>query len=190
MEGDRFGQLVYLALMLAALGGWVLVEYRSRLAFAARSALAWGMIFIGVVAGYGLWGDIRRDVRPVQQVSGQEIVIPRAQDGHYYVMLKINGVEVEMMADTGASGLTLAPADASKLGLDPAGLAYTGQADTANGTVRTARVTLDSITLGPYSDSDVRASVTEGAMDISLLGMDYLGLYSIQIEGDRMVLKR
>ena len=59
----------YCLLLLAALGGWVLVEYRQRLGFALRTGLAWGMIFVGVAAGYGLWGDIRRDIRPSQTVG-------------------------------------------------------------------------------------------------------------------------
>ena len=190
MAGETFGRLLYLVLLLAALGGWVLVEYRQRLGFALRTGLAWGMIFVGVAAGYGLWGDIRRDVRPNQTVGQNEVTIPRAQDGHYYLKLQINGTALEMMADTGASGLTLSANDAKSVGIDPAGLAYVGQAMTANGVVRTARVKLDSVDFGPFQDQGVGAFVTEGDMDISLLGMDYLGKFSIQIEGDRMVLRR
>lgn len=190
MEGETFGRVLYLVLLLAALGGWVLVEYRQRLGFALRTAMAWGMIFVGVAAGYGLWGDIRRDIRPSQTVGQDEVTIPRAQDGHYYLKLVINGAPLEMMADTGASGLTLSANDARSVGIDPAGLAYVGQAMTANGVVRTARVKLDSVDFGPFQDQGVGAFVTEGDMDISLLGMDYLGKFSIQIEGDRMVLRR
>ncbi len=190
MEGETFGRALYLVVLLAALGGWVLVEYRKRLGFALRTAMAWGMIFVGVVAGYGLWGDIRRDVRPEQSEGHNEVTIPRAQDGHYYLQLKINGTPLEMMADTGASGLTLSANDAKSVGLDPASLAYVGQAMTANGVVRTARVRLDSVDFGPFQDQGVGAFVTEGDMDISLLGMDYLGKFSIQIEGDRMILRR
>ncbi len=190
MAGETFGRLLYLVLLLAALGGWVLVEYRQRLGFALRTGLAWGMIFVGVAAGYGLWGDIRRDVRPNQTVGQNEVTIPRAQDGHYYLKLQINGTALEMMADTGASGLTLSANDAKSVGIDPAGLAYVGQAMTANGVVRTARVRLDRVDFGPFQDQDLGAFVTEGDMDISLLGMDYLGKFSIQIEGDKMVLRR
>lgn len=66
MEGETFGRALYLVVLLAALGGWVLVEYRKRLGFALRTAMAGDDLYIGVVAGYGLWGDIRRDVRPEQ----------------------------------------------------------------------------------------------------------------------------
>jgi aspartyl protease family protein len=67
---------------------------------------------------------------------------------------------------------------------------FLGEAQTANGIVRTARVTLDRVDFGPFSDSGVSAWVTDGEMDLSLLGMDYLSRYSIQILGNRMILSR
>lgn len=136
MDGDQVARLAYLAIILAALGGWVLVEYRGRLGFAARSAMAWGMIFVAAMAGYGLWGDIRSSIMPVQAVvEGGRIEVPRADDGHYYLTLKIDGQEIEFLADTGATNVVLSDRDAKKLGIDPEGLAYLGEADTANGVI-------------------------------------------------------
>ncbi len=191
MDGDVWARLAYLGLLLAALGGWVLVEYRGRLGVAMRAAAAWGMIFVGAVAGYGLWQDIRTDILPRQSVAeGGEIRVPRAEDGHYYLMVEVNGTTVQFMADTGASNVVLSTEDARRLGIDPASLLYMGEARTANGTVRTARVTLPEVTLGPYQDADLTAWVNEGEMDISLLGMDYLGRYRIEMAGNEMVLRR
>lgn len=190
MDGDQIARLVYLGLLLMAVGGWVLVEYRARLGQALRVAMAWGMIFLGVAAGYGLWGDLRRDIHPDQIASATQVEIPRSPDGHYYLRLQINGQPISFMADTGASGITLSSADAKALGIDPTGLTYLGRAMTANGEVRTARVNLPLVVLGPFQDQDVTAFVTDGAMDGSLLGMDYLGLFSIQMASDRMILRR
>jgi len=39
MNGDDFVRLGYLALLLAAIGGWVIVEYRGRMAQALRCLL-------------------------------------------------------------------------------------------------------------------------------------------------------
>ena len=94
------------------------------------------------------------------------------------------------MADTGASEVVLNAKDAARLGITGDGLAFTGQAMTANGMVQTARVTLRDVKFGPFSDAAIPAAVTTGAMDISLLGMSYLGQFSISIAGDRMELKR
>lgn len=191
MDGDSTARLIYLGLLLAALGGWVMVEYRGRLGFALRTAMAWGMIFLGVMAGYGLWQEVRTDVIPRQSVmEGGEITLPRAPDGHYYLTLDIGGTPLRFMVDTGATNVVLSRADARRLGIDPASLMYLGQAQTANGIVRTARVELRDVRLGPYADASLRAYVNDGDMDGSLLGMDYLGRFRIEIAGDRMVLRR
>lgn len=119
-----------------------------------------------------------------------EITIPRAPDGHYYVTLDINGTPIRFLADTGASNMVLTQADATALSIDPESLVYLGEAATANGTVRTARVTLPSVTLGPYTDTDFPAWVNRGDMQGSLLGMEYLRLFRVEIAADQMILRR
>lgn len=191
MDADTIAQLIYLGLLLAALGGWVLVEYRKRMGAALRTALAWGMIFLGVMAGYGLWNDISRNITASQIVStGGDIEIPRSPDGHYYVTLDINGEGVRFLADTGATNMVLSTTDARRLGIEPESLVYLGEAMTANGVVRTARVSLPQVTLGPFTDTDFPAYVNKAEMEGSLLGMDYLGQYHVEIAGNRMVLRR
>lgn len=191
MDGDTIARMAYLGLLLAAVGGWVIVEYRQRLGLALRAAAAWGLIFVGAVAGYGLWSDIRTDIGPAQMtVADGRVELPRAPDGHYYATLMLNGTELRFMADTGATNMVLSQQDARRIGIDPATLVYLAEAQTANGTVRTARVTLDSVELGPFRDAPFQAWVTDGEMEGSLLGMDYLGLFRIEIAGDRMILTR
>ena len=190
MNGDDTARLIYLGLILASLGGWIMVEYRKRMGVALRSVLAWGMIVVGLMAGYGLWGDIRQDIMPVQATSGAQVTIPRASDGHYYPSLTVAGRSISFMADTGATSVVLSPADARALGIDPAGLTYFGQAMTANGVVRTATVTLHDVRFGPFHDDSVTAQVNEAEMANSLLGMDYLGRFSVTMAGDKMVLTR
>ncbi len=190
LSADDTARLIYLGLILASLAGWIMVEYRNRMGQALRTALAWGLIFVGLMAGYGLWGDIRRDILPQQAVQGGQIVIPRGADGHYHPSLTINGQSINFIADTGASNVVLTQQDARKLGIDPGSLAYMGQAMTANGIVRTASVTISDVTFGPYHDDTILASVNDGQMDSSLLGMDYLGRFTITMSGDRMMLSR
>lgn len=190
MNGDSTAQLIYLGLLLAAVGGWIMVEFRGRMGQALRTGLAWGMIFIGLMAGYGLWGDLRRDIMPVQSVAGQMVTIPRAADGHYYPRLTIDGTDLVFLADTGATSVVLSPRDARSLGIDPTRLTYMGQAYTANGVVRTATVTLRNVTFGPFTDATVTAQVNEADMQGSLLGMDYLGRFSVTMAGDQMILTR
>ena len=191
MDSETTGRLLYLVLLLAAVGGWIIVEYRKRMGEALRTAAAWGLIFIGVMAGYGLWNDVRTDIAPQQMVSeAGAIEVPRAEDGHYYLTLDINGTPVQFLADTGATNMVLSDRDARRIGIDPETLVYIGTAQTANGTVRTARVTLPSVTLGPYQDTDFTAWVNGGEMSDSLLGMEYLSLYRVEIAEDMMILRR
>lgn len=191
MDGNDYGRLAYLALLLLAVGGYVIVEFRNRMGQAMRIGAAWGLIFVGVIAGYGLWNDIRPDLIPRQMVSDTgRVEVPRAGDGHFYITLDVGGTPVRFMADTGATNMVLSTDDAERLGFDPESLVYLGTAQTANGTVRTARVELAEVALGPFRDSDFPAWVNEGEMSMSLLGMEYLGLYRVEIAGDRMILTR
>ncbi|MDP2082782.1 MAG: TIGR02281 family clan AA aspartic protease [Pseudotabrizicola sp.] len=191
MDGDMIARLAYLGLLLAAVGGYIIVEFRGRMGQALRTAAAWGLIVVGLMAGYGLWHDLRPGLLPRQAVvEGGEIRLPRAADGHYYLTLTIGGTPMPFMVDTGASQVVLSLADARRLGIDPSTLAFIGEARTANGIVRTARVTLTDVALGPHRDDRLGAVVNEGDLDTSLLGMSYLGRYSIEITSGEMILRR
>jgi aspartyl protease family protein len=191
MDGETLARVGYLAIILVALGGWVMVEFRQRMGQALRMALAWGLIFVGIVAGFGLWSDIRQDVMPMQEVTDSGTVeVPRAEDGHYYLTLMVNGTAVPFMVDTGASGMVLGGEDAARLGIDPESLMFLGEANTANGVVRTAQVTLPLVELGPFRNENFRAFVTEGELEQSLLGMDYLGQFRMEFDGRSLVLRQ
>lgn len=191
MDSDMIARLAYLGLLMVAIGGYLMVEFRGRMGEALRTAAAWGLIVVGLMAGYGLWQDLRPNPLPRQTViAGDEIRLPRAADGHYYLTLTIDGTPIAFMVDTGASQVVLRLSDAERLGIDPARLAFIGEARTANGTVRTARVTLNDVALGPHRDARLTAVVNEGDLDTSLLGMSYLGRYSVEITGGEMILRR
>ncbi len=191
MDAEALARVAYIGIILAALGGWVMVEFRQRMGQALRMALAWGLIFVGMMAGYGLWSDIRREAMPVQMVSDAgEVEVPISPDGHYYLTLLINGTDVPFMVDTGASGMVIGNEDAARLGIEPQSLRFTGQAMTANGSVRTAQVTLPVVELGPFRNEGFRAYVTEGEMPGSLLGMDYLGQFRMEFAGGRLILRQ
>lgn len=190
MDSDLLPRLLYILLLLAALGGWMLTEFRARLGQTLRMLMAWGMILLGLVAGYGLWSDVRPQLLSVQQVQGDRIEVTRDGDGHFHLTLNISGTPVRFMVDTGASNVVLSNRDAGRLGVDASQLAFVGRAATANGIIRTARVMLSDVQLGDFRDARLPAYVTDGDMDVSLLGMDYLRLYRIEIDGNRMILTR
>ena len=175
MDTNSTMNLVYLMLLLVAVGGWVVTQGRRQWGKLAQQFAAWALIFLGVVAAVGLWGDIRQTVMPTQAVlQGGLITVPRSPDGHYYLTAEVNGKPLRFMVDTGASDLVLTQGDAERVGLNPANLVYSGRAMSANGEVGIAPVTLDSVALGPVRSERVRAMVNGGEMQQSLLGMRYL----------------
>lgn len=193
MNSDDLGSLIYLIVLLAAVGSWVFVQNRQSLGKTAQQLAIWGLIFLGVIAAYGLWEDIRHTVMPQQAVLSDtgQITVPRARDGHYYLSLEVNGTPITFLVDTGASEIVLTQNDAKRLGIDIAALNYFGRAMTANGEVRTARVTLETVALDSIVDQNVAAWVNEGALEDSLLGMSYLQRFaSFEIRNSELILTR
>ena len=193
MSEHDVGRLVYLVLLGAVLVSYLLISHRAQLGALLRGGLLWGLIFLGVAVGALLWQDVRDDLIPTRAVSFGEgrVEVPRHPSGHYFATLTVQGVPVEFIVDTGATDVVLSRADARRLGLDPDRLVYSGQAQTANGTVRTARIILDDVTFGGFSDQQLRAWVNEGELEYSLLGMAYLERFDrIEISRDRLILIR
>jgi aspartyl protease family protein len=193
MDTDSTMRVIYLVLLVCAIGGWFIAQNRLSLGKLLQQVLIWAFIFLGILAGYGLWEDIRGTVMPQQSVveDAGQIELPRARDGHYYIRLDVNGTPVDFVVDTGATSVVLTQDDATRVGLSPQDLAFIGRAQTANGTVRTAPVTLETVSVAGFSDRNVPASVNEGALHQSLLGMSYLNRWSrIEIADGAMILTR
>jgi len=193
MTNDDFGRLIYLVVLGSVVVLWFFMQNRNSLNKTLQQAAIWALIFVGAVAVAGLWNDIRQTTNPALasfSADGQ-ISVPRAADGHYYIMLEVNGAPVRFVVDTGATDMVLTHDDARRAGLNLDNLAYFGRAQTANGEVDIAPVWLDRVALGPVVDTNVSASVNAGDMGQSLLGMSYLQRFDrIEISGGELVLTR
>lgn len=193
MSGDTLASLLYLGLLGVALISYVIVSARQSLSSTAQQLIIWALIFVGAVAGFGLWEDVQRTVSPRQAVfeQGLRVDIPVSADGHYYLTLKLNGAPVDFVVDTGASEMVLSARDASRAGFRADQLDFNGIASTANGTVQTARVFLNKVELGEFVEYEVPAVVNGGALETSLLGMRYLERWGrVEIGGNKMTLVR
>lgn len=192
MSSADSASLIYLLLLGAALAFWFFIQNRDSLNRKLQQAALWALIFVGAIAAYGLWDDISRSGMSAR-ISAEtgEITVPRSADGHYYLTLQVNDTPIRFVVDTGATDMVLTRADAVTAGVDPGDQGFSGRARTANGTVRVAPVRLDTVAIGPVQDRNVRASVNDGEMDTSLLGMTYLHRFSsIQIANGEMILSR
>ncbi|MFD1882761.1 retropepsin-like aspartic protease family protein [Paracoccus pacificus] len=189
---DLWMNVAYFALLLIAVGGFLVVEMRTRPGQTIRQALAWLLIFLGVIAAAGLWDQISNTVSPRQiTLEGGRVEIPQGNDGHYRLTADLNGQPVTFIVDTGASTIVLSHADARRIGIEPDDLAYYGTAMTANGAVPTAQVTIARLTLGDISDTNVPAVVTQGELGQSLLGMSFLSRFvRVSIDNGVMVIER
>lgn len=193
MTADQTASLIYLVLLGCVIAGYFFLSHRTSLGTSLRQAGLWALIFIGVIVAYGLWGDLRGTVLPRQAVFADEgrVEVPLSMDGHYHMVLRINNTPVQFVVDTGATDIVLSRKDAARVGLDVDALPFLGTANTANGTVKTARVRLEDVALGEITDRNVSAVVNAGEMDGSLLGMGYLNRFSeVSFGGGKMVLTR
>ncbi|MBF9059127.1 TIGR02281 family clan AA aspartic protease [Rhodobacterales bacterium HKCCSP123] len=193
MTGEQIGSLAYLLLLGAVIAGWHLVANRRQMGKLAQQAAIWIFIFLGAIVAAGLWSDIRDTVAPRQAImqDGAQVVVPMQHDGHFYLTLEVNGTPVRFVVDTGATEMVLSAEDAMRVGLSPEALVFSGRAFTANGTVETAPVMLQTVALGGVVDEGVRAVVNSGDLGESLLGMSYLRRFDrIEISGGQLVLER
>lgn len=193
LSGDDFGNLIYLGLLGAAVAFWFFTSGRNSMNKMLQHMAVWALIFIGVIAAYGMWGDIRQTVVPQQSViqDGERIELPRARDGHYYAVAMVNDVPIRFVVDTGATGVVLRLEDAEKAGIPADSLAFLGKAMTANGPVRLASVRTENFGLPGAIRKGFRVDVNEGKMSQSLMGMSYLQTFErIEISGGQLILER
>jgi aspartyl protease family protein len=194
------GMLGWLALVGA--GGLAMLRQRPRKAILQMGA--WIAIILLLVLGYSFQPEFSAMMTFVKArltgalIPGQaqeqqdgSVVFARANDGHFHVEAMVDGTRINFLVDTGASGIVLSPADARRLGFDPAQLDYSVWTPTANGNGRAAKVNLNSIVIGPIRRAAMQALVNQADMDGSLLGMTFLNsLGSFTVEGDKLVLRQ
>lgn len=125
----------------------------------------------------------------VDAVTGSEepITLERGRSGHFVATGRINGEPVEFLLDTGATYVAVPGELAERLGLEASGSAWF---NTANGRVRGDLTTLDEVSLGGFSATNVRGSISPGMEgDVALMGMSFLNRFDIEIRDSRMVLR-
>lgn len=181
-------------------------QYRGRLATAARDLLVWGAIILALVAAYGFRDQFElvasrvmdelqpagTDLGVATEAAGEQAVrLRKRSDGHFVARAVVEGTQITMLVDTGASSVVLRSTDAERAGIDTAGLSYVVPVQTANGTAFAARVRLKSVSVGTITYENVEALIAQaGALDESLLGMSFLSrLGSYEFSGDYLTLR-
>ena len=126
---------------------------------------------------------------PAASAPGPAGAVMKASDGHFWADGEVDGTPVRFLVDTGATAVSLTPADAQRLGIDLHRLEYSSSVVTAGGRARAAPVRLASVKVGEARLEDVDALVIETGLEASLLGMSYLGrLSSFQATRQALIL--
>ena len=108
--------------------------------------------------------------------SASVVSVPKdRRTGQYLIRGRVDSGSVEFLVDTGASAVALTLDDARKSGVRLNSLKYDVPISTAGGLNYAAAVKLKSVSLGGITLRDVDALVVKEGLDISLLGMSYLG---------------
>ena len=202
-SGGDLGSLVYYLIILAAASSAVMGFYWRRGRAALRDGLLWLALMAVIVMGYALRHELETVGRrmlaallpgyaaDITDAEGAAVAIEASAGGHFAVNAKINGKPVMLIADTGASAVTLTPEDARTAGIDITRLDYAVTVSTANGPARAAPFTLQEVAVGSIRRDNVGALIAEpGKLDFSLLGMSFLRrLRSFEMQGDRLILR-
>lgn len=188
-------QLFYNAAIAVALLTTLVLGWRGSLGQAFKYGAAWFAAFFLVILAYSYRNDLAplaervsgelNPAKPVSQ-SSTEVTLRRAADGHFYADARINGREVRLLADTGASVIALTVEDAEEAGINVDQLDFNIQIATANGMAAAARVEIDSIRIGAIRRDNVMGLVGRGLTQ-SLLGMNFFNsLSKFQVEDEEL----
>lgn len=200
-EWDSDGPRLAYVLLLVALVVLSLALRRSQIGFALKSLLAWAAIALVIVIGYSyreeltsVWyrvaGELdtsrvtpvepRRSARDDDRDRGSDtgegrgLAIRQSADGHYYVTARVNGSDVRLLVDTGATLTVLSKRQAERAGIFPAPAEYTANVRTASGIAKAAPVRLRDFEIGEARLHDVPALVMDTPADTSVLGIGTL----------------
>ena len=118
----------------------------------------------------------------------QQVRISRANNGQYFVRVKVNGRPIKMLVDAGANSVAMSSETAKRIGINYADGKKVRSA-TASGIVPSYAFQLDSVQVGDIKRYNIRASVIEGSHPYyPLLGMSFLNQLKISEEEGMMVL--
>ena len=115
------------------------------------------------------------------------VVLKRGLDGHYRTEALINGEAVNVLVDTGATGVAISQSIADKLNLKSIDAIRT---NTANGDSVGYMVRLESVKVGGVIAHNVAAMIAPGLDGDALLGMSFLGRMDVRLFNGEMTIKQ
>lgn len=199
LSGQDFASLLIRVSGLVLIGGAAIAMFRDNFAQAVKSALIWFLIALVLVVGYTYRFELKdasnrvfAELMPGRAATkGRTVELARLEGGDFQISTQVNGKQVGMVLDTGASSVVLTNEAAKAAGLPLEMIKYTVNVETANGRTRAAAVTLDRLAVGGIVERGVSALIAQpGQLKTSLLGMSFLNrLQGWEVRGDKLVMR-
>jgi len=207
--GQIFGYPIEMVASITLLSSWLVyllsgrmgsIGGRGSLMTGLKQAAIWLLIGFGLVLAYSFKDDAKMmlsrvggELLPgaaIEQSDGS-VSFRRADNGHFMVRAKIDGVTLPMLVDSGASSIVLSYEDAKSIGIDADNLRFSTPVSTANGRAFAAQIRLGSLSVSGIELRRVPAMVSQqGALRESLLGLTFLDkLTSWTVSGDRLTMR-
>jgi len=124
-----------------------------------------------------------------QSVSGNEVRIRMAPDGHFWARVNLDGVQRRMLVDSGATVTAVSTRTANAAGLKVRTSMFPMIVQTANGSISAQVSEVQSLTLGDIAARDLPVVVSPAFGDTDVLGMNFLSrLKSWKVEGRTLIL--
>ena len=154
----------------------------------SKNTLAISLIWL-TLAGVILYlvDNIQNPNKLNQLGETSTVVLKRGLDGHYRSEALINGEKVNVLVDTGATGVAISQSIAGKLNLKSLDAIRT---NTANGDSVGYMVRLESVKMGGVTARDVAAMIAPGLDGDVLLGMSFLGRMDVRLFKGEMTIKQ
>ena len=188
----------------AILIGSTLFGSGSNFANTLKQLAIWTGIILLLMAGYVFRYDLQdlgsrfsggiipgSPISVTNENGRTQVVLIRAENGHFEANAGVNGKSIRFLVDTGASAIVLSATDAQKAGINLNELNYSIITQTANGTGRSARAQIDNLYLGGIERTNLTVMVAQpGKLSQSLLGQQFMeSLSSYEKRGDRLTLR-
>lgn len=187
------GNLLYLILLLVVVGS-SLVSMRLPLGKTMKMASAWVAIFAVGFAIFSFRSEfmaigsrLKSEAIGAPIQAGEELRIPMAEDGHFWVEASVNGHQEPFLVDSGASYTTISRQTATEAGVKTG--MRVAMVETANGIVQMRKARADQFSVGAIQRNDFPIQVNDHA-DGNVLGMNFLSsLESWRVEGHYLVMQ-
>lgn len=124
-----------------------------------------------------------------QQVSGRELRVKMAPDGHFWVIASINGVSTRMLIDSGATVTAISQQTAQEASVQTGGGIAPVMLRTANGIAPAKTGSIQELKVGNIVARNLRIVTAPGLGGLDVLGMNFLSrLDSWRVEGQALIL--